>query len=101
VAHPTKLKKDSTGQYPIPTMYDISDSAHWFNMPDFGISVWRDKQDKSAPLCVNVQKVKNRWCGETGMAELYHDNITGRFSQDPGRFKPGQRLDALESNQVQ
>jgi twinkle protein len=100
VAHPTKLRKEN-GAYPVPTLYDISGSAHWFNMPDFGISVWRDKSDRNAPLEVHVQKVKNNWCGEPGMVELFHDRITGRFSQDPGRFKPGQRIDALESDRVQ
>lgn len=101
VAHPTKLRKDADGTYPAPTMYDISGSSHWFNMPDFGLSVWRDKEKFDSPLCVNVLKVKNQWCGQLGMAQLYFDRISGRFSQDPGRFKPGQRLDGLESNQVQ
>jgi twinkle protein len=100
VAHPTKLRKEN-GAYPVPTLYDISGSAHWFNMPDFGISVWRDKDDRDAPLCVNVLKVKNNWCGQLGMAELFHDRVTGRFSQDPGRFRKGERADALSSNRIQ
>jgi twinkle protein len=101
VAHPYKLKKEASGKFPVPTLYEISGSAHWFNMPHFGISVWRDKSDRNAPLEVHVQKIKNNWCGELGMAELYHDRITGRFSQDPGRFRPGQRADAMESNRIQ
>lgn len=101
VAHPTKLRKDADGSYPAPTMYDISGSSHWFNMPDFGLSVWRDKEQFDSPLVVNVLKVKNQWCGQLGTAELYYDRITGRFSEDPGRFKPGQRLDGLESTRVQ
>jgi twinkle protein len=101
VAHPTKLNKGADGKFPVPTLYNISGSAHFFNMPDFGISVWRDKDDKSAPLEIHVQKVKNNWCGELGMTELFFDPITGRFSQDPGRFKRGQRADVLGSDQVQ
>jgi twinkle protein len=101
VAHPTKLRKDSDGKYPVPTLYDISGSAHFFNMPDFGLSVWRDKENKSAPLEVHVQKVKNKWCGELGMCELHHDYLTGRFSEAEGCFDRGRRADAMSSDQVQ
>lgn len=101
VAHPTKLRKESDGSYPAPSMYDISGSSHWFNMPDFGLSVWRDKQDRTAPLSVNVLKVKNKWCGELGLADLYFDYLTGRFSEDPGGFNRGQRADVIASGLIQ
>ena len=41
VAHPAKLRRDSEGHYPIPTLYDISDSAHWYNKADVGVVVHR------------------------------------------------------------
>jgi twinkle protein len=43
IAHPAKMQKDkASGKYPIPTLYDISGSAHWYNKADQGIVVHRD-----------------------------------------------------------
>lgn len=41
-AHPAKLRKNDAGVYSVPTLYDISDSAHWYNKADAGIVVHRD-----------------------------------------------------------
>lgn len=72
VAHPAKLYKDkNTGTYNVPTMYDISGSAHWFNKADNGLSVYRD----FAESCVDVyiQKVRFRVHGKPGCVRLYFD----------------------------
>jgi twinkle protein len=39
-AHPAKMRKED-GKYQCPTLYDISDSAHWFNKADVGLAVYR------------------------------------------------------------
>lgn len=41
VAHPAKQQKDKDGAYAVPTLYDISDSAHWYNKADVGVVVHR------------------------------------------------------------
>lgn len=41
VAHPAKQQKDEKGEYRVPTLYDISDSAHWYNKADIGVVVHR------------------------------------------------------------
>lgn len=41
VAHPAKQQKDEKGEYRVPTLYDISDSAHWYNKSDLGVVVHR------------------------------------------------------------
>lgn len=41
-AHPAKMARGKDGKYPVPTLYDISDSAHWYNKPDLGIVIHRD-----------------------------------------------------------
>ena len=41
VAHPSKQRKDEKGEYQVPTLYDISDSAHWYNKADLGVVVHR------------------------------------------------------------
>lgn len=84
VAHPTKLVKDKEGAYPVPTLYDVSGSAHWRNKADMGLVVWRDPADPDAPTQVHVQKVRFRECGEVGMVNLYYDRATGRY----GDFGP-------------
>lgn len=79
VAHPTKLVKDKDGSYPVPTLYDVSGSAHWRNKADMGLVVWRDPLDQDAPTQIHIQKVRFRECGEVGMVPLYYDRATGRY----------------------
>lgn len=82
VAHPTKLQKDkNTGKYVVPTLYDISGSAHFRNKADFGLVAWRDAEDPNGPTTIYVQKVRFRWCGKIGSCDLYFDKLTGRYSE--------------------
>lgn len=41
-AHPAKLRRDADGRYPVPTLYDISGSAHFYNRCDVGIIISRE-----------------------------------------------------------
>lgn len=78
VAHPTKLKKDpKTGKYEIPTLYNISGSAHFFNRPHNGLSVYRDFQTNIVD--VYVQKVKWSWLGKIGFASYNYDTMTRMY----------------------
>lgn len=81
VAHPTKMKKDSSGSFEVPTLYDISGSAHFYNKAFYGLSVYR-RNDISE---VYVQKVKFKHLGETGggKAEFRYNINNGRFSDIP------------------
>lgn len=79
VAHPAKLYRDKEGKYPVPTLYDISGSAHWANKADFAIVVWRDISQDYSPTQVHVQKCRFRWFGQTGCAELRWDHVSGRY----------------------
>jgi twinkle protein len=80
VAHPTKLVKDKDGNYPVPTPYDVSGSAHFRNKADMALSIWRDVNDASAPTQVHIQKVRFRESGQVGMVDLWYDALTGRYS---------------------
>ena len=60
VAHPAKMKRDANGKYPEPSLYDISDSAHWANRADVGIIVHRKGDDETI-----IRIAKSR----------YHDQI--------------------------
>lgn len=78
VAHPTKLQKDKkTGKYEVPTLYNISGSAHFFNRTHNGISVWRDFQSNLTD--VHVQKVKCSWLGKLGFASFTYNTFTRQY----------------------
>jgi twinkle protein len=81
VAHPTKLQKGADGQYPVPTLYDISGSAGWANKADNGISVWRDKLDESSAVQFHIQKIRFMEIGGLGMVPLFFDKLTGRYHE--------------------
>ena len=77
MAHPTKMGKDKDGQQVVPTLYDISGSANFYNKADFGIVVHRDRDNDTVE--VRVQKVKFRHLGETGTAVFKYNLNNGRY----------------------
>ena len=77
VAHPTKLKKDDEGNYIVPTPYDISGSANWYNKADNAITVSRKGNSRYVEL--HVQKIKQKIHGQRGIADLVYDNKTGMY----------------------
>jgi twinkle protein len=77
-AHPVKMKKDPvSGKYPVPTMYDISGSAAFFNKADFGLAIERDRTQ--GVTRIHVQKVKFRHLGQPGVASFQFNTHCGRF----------------------
>lgn len=91
VAHPAKLKKDDSGQYPVPTLYDISGSANFFNKADSGIALWRDRKKKTNIVQVHVQKVKNKYIGISNYKQDFSwDRRSGRFTPVPDEPEPQQ-----------
>ena len=80
VAHPTKLQKDrKTGDYPVPTPYDISGSAHFRNKADNCLCVHRDFTNKTTKLY--IQKIRFKQVGKVGDVELYFDIRNNRYSE--------------------
>ena len=69
VAHPAKLRKEKDGKdYPVPTPYDISGSAHWRNKGDNCITVFR--VGLTNHVQIHIQKVRFKEVGKIGMATL-------------------------------
>jgi twinkle protein len=85
IAHPTKqYRNKQTGTFDIPTLYDIADSAAFFNKADNGLVIWRDKSDDTRPVEVHVQKVRFAEIGGlTGLnpVRMRHDKVTGRYME--------------------
>lgn len=82
VAHPTKSTKDEKGNYKVPTLYDISGSANWYNKADLGVIVHRPDADNTL---VKVQKSRyHEVIGKPG--EVYM-----QFSAHDRRFRETER----------
>ena len=77
MAHPTKMQKNKDGEPEIPSLYDISGSANFYNKADFGIVVHRNRLDNTVE--VYVKKVKFRHLGECGMALFKYNLNNGRY----------------------
>ncbi|MCO7225898.1 DnaB-like helicase C-terminal domain-containing protein [Pleionea sp. CnH1-48] len=83
VAHPQKLYKDKNGKYPVPTLYDISGSAHWRNKADNGIVIYRDFENDNFIIEVIVQKIRFKQVGRLGTAYLEYNPLTSCYSDNP------------------
>lgn len=83
VAHPRILHRDKDGKRPVPTPYDVSGSAHWFNKADNCITVWRDTnpETRNQDVKVYVQKVRFKNVGSPGEVTLTYDRVTGRYNE--------------------
>lgn len=65
VARAARLQRNrETGRYPVPSLYDISDSAHWANEPDIGVVVHRESLGPGGTTTITIAKV--RYCGVIG-----------------------------------
>lgn len=77
IAHPTKLQADQ-----VPTLYNISGSAHFYNKTDYGFSVHRKLDDNFMPgqeVEIYWQKIKFRHLGQNGVSELMFNYNNGRY----------------------
>lgn len=81
VAHPRILHRDRDGKRPVPTPYDVSGSAHWFNKADNCITVWRETNPdvRTQEVKIYVQKVRFKNVGKPGEVTLNYDRITGTY----------------------
>lgn len=82
IAHPRKMSKLLDGTYEIPTAYDISGSAHFYNVADNIMSVYREFHSEDSDRStthVHIQKVKTKYTGQLGCAKFTYDKMTQKF----------------------
>jgi len=80
VAHPAKLYRERDGDYPVPSLYDISGSAHWRNKADNGLTIWRESgYDRTSDVDIHVQKIRFRQVGKTGLVTLKFNKVTHTY----------------------
>ena len=90
VAHPTKLGRsskaaDGTSELPCPTLYDISDSAHWYNKTDAGIVVHRETLSSTL---IHVQKTRYEAIGKPGKLRATFLTGSRRYEIDTSNEQP-------------
>jgi len=79
VAHPTKIAKNKqTNEYEVPTLYNISGSAHFFNKTDNGICMHRSFKPPFLVTCY-VQKVRYSWLGKVGFTSFNYDILKRQY----------------------
>ncbi len=84
VVHPAKIPRNKDGTRPVPTPYDISGSAHWYNKADNILTVHRDQSTGSQDVEIHVQKVRFKHIGHPGLVTLKYDKVVGRYFQWDG-----------------
>ena len=77
VAHPTKMAKNKDGTIPVPTLYDISDSANWANKADVGVVVHRGDARNTTVRIVKVRYEDQ--IGKRGEIIYNFNSYMGRF----------------------
>lgn len=92
VAHPKKMSDGAGNQYKIPQGYDVGDSSHWFNLPDNGMTVYRNFD--SGQTEIHKWKVRFRYTGKNGVDYFQFNPATCVFTSahklndgsDPNKF---------------
>lgn len=97
VAHPHKLKKLDTGNYPCPDVFDLADGAMWNNKCDNIIIYHRPnaQTDPDSPVCEHHSKKikRQKMVGKRGHIEMAYDRSLRRFVFSG--------MDALKGNRYQ
>jgi twinkle protein len=77
VAHPKQMGRTKDNKTIVPSLYDISGSAHFNNKTDIGIVVDRDFANVKTNIV--VAKVKFSHWGKVGTVEMSYEPTSGRF----------------------
>ena len=82
VAHPRKMESDNNRKPIVPSPYDISGSANWYNKCDNCITVYRHRNDDEDYVGIHVQKIRFQYKnGYTGMGKLSYNIRNGKYGE--------------------
>ena len=80
VAHPRKMENDVNRKPVVPTPYDISGSANWFNKADNAITIHRHRSEDEDYVGVHVHKIRFQYKnGKPGIGKLNYNIRTGKY----------------------
>jgi len=77
VAHPKKLSKVKQAVYEVPTGYDVGDSSHYYNAPDVGITVYRNRESNQTEI--HFWKIRFRFSGQESTDFFRFEIATSRY----------------------
>jgi twinkle protein len=83
VAHPMKMATKGEAAKP-PTLYDIAGSAHFYNNPDFGLTIWRPDLTRNDTDII-VRKVRFQETGKPGVVPMLFMAHSGQFVVNEAR----------------
>lgn len=92
VAHPAKLKRDRENKFPLPGLYDISDSANWANKADAGLVIHRDAD--TGESIIRLAKARYSDIGTVGEVRATFDTHSLRFRVLPPEIGIGSKGEA-------
>jgi twinkle protein len=75
----------TAGKIEVPSLYDISGSANFYNKTDYGITVHRKTDGNNIMINevdVYFQKIKYKHLGEQGILTLKYNYTNGRFQEN-------------------
>ena len=82
VAHPRKMELDNDRKPVVPSPYDISGSANWFNKCDNCITVYRHKNEDEDYVGIHVQKIRFQYKnGRPGIGKLEYNVKNGKYAE--------------------
>jgi len=88
VAHPKKMESDANRKPLVPSPYDISGSANWFNKCDNAITIHRHRNEDEDYVGVHVQKIRFQYKnGKPNKVKLKYDIRSGRYGEYLEGFK--------------
>lgn len=92
VVHPKMVYTPGDADGPVITPYALPGSAHWYNLAENIISLYRRKSERSNRVEIHVQKIKPHYIGKEGVCDQFFDRVTGQYTektnQPEGRYEP-------------
>lgn len=90
MAHPAKIMVRPGEKRTPPTGSDISGSAHWFNKPDVGFTVWAPEKGQAE---IRIWKSRrHRWATRGATATIDFDQSTGQYLEPIREAPPSERV---------
>ena len=80
IAHPRKMENGANRKPLVPTPYDISGSANWFNKADNAITIHRHRSEDDDYVGVHVHKIRFQYKnGQPGERRLNYNIGSGTY----------------------
>jgi twinkle protein len=103
IAHPTKMKKNDSGVYDMPNLYDVSGSADFRNQTHDGFCIYRvfEDENNAAQTIFKNLKTKFSFQGEIGATKNFKYHLaSGRYYVEGNPYNSNCLLHTEEPEQL-